>query len=101
MKRFVIVVDIGAGAGSSFIKLYELPLRLRVKIEPLYDEVKLLNGSGNPVSVLGRINLTVQIVNSVETVHFIAADKLRTVVILGCLYCDKHVETIKLGLKIV
>ena len=99
MTRFMTVLD--TGAGSSFIRLGEIPHGMRDRIQPLPSEANIRNASGKPVPIMGTIDLQVQIGSTLEKVTFLVADKLAVAVILGCDFCDKHVEAIKPRLKIV
>jgi len=92
-KRFVTVLD--TGAGSSFIRTDELPNRLREEIKPLTDEANVRNASGKPVHIRGTITLSVNLGCRTDEVTFMVVDNLATAVILGCDYCDKHIEAIR------
>ena len=99
MKRFTTILD--TGAGSSFIRLDEIPHPMRNHITPTREEVTIRNASGKPVPILGTIRLSVQVGRKTEKVDFLVAEKLATAVILGCDYCDKYVECIKPRLRLV
>ena len=43
----------------------------------------------------GKINLTVELGHRVEAISFYVVERLTTQIILGCDFCDKHVEEIK------
>lgn len=53
-KRFVTVLE--TGAGYSCLRLDELSHRLGEGIEPLDNDLSVVNASGNPVLVIGCIN---------------------------------------------
>lgn len=55
---------------------------------PLNGPVTIRIASGNIFSIIGTINLAVQIGTSQATVNFLVAKQLDTEVILGCDYCD-------------
>lgn len=97
MTRFATVLDTVAGA--SFIRLDHLLHCLRENIEPLSKDVPVRNTSAKLVSLLGSMELTVQLGQSVEKVKFFFADKLATAVILGCDYCDLYICGIRPRIK--
>lgn len=99
MKRFVTGFD--SGASSNIISLGELLHRMREKIEPLDNDINVRKTSNKSVSVIRSINLFVNIGTNTEHVRFYVVDKLATSVILGCHYCDIHVDTIRPRFKIV
>lgn len=98
MRRFETALSIAPG--SSFIKPDQLAHWLRDKIESLGDDVTVSNTSGRPVYFLSSIVLMVQPCNSFKNVRFFVADKLATVVILGCDYCALCVDAERPLLKI-
>ena len=53
------------------------------------------NANGSSVPIAGTIDLVVQVGESIEHVNFLVAKKLATAVILGCGFCDRHVESIR------
>ena len=98
-KRFVVILD--TGAGSSFITLGSIPQAMRKEIHTLKDEPNIRNASGKSVPIVGTIDLMVQIGTSSEFVTFYVSENLATSVILGCYFCDHHVEAIKPRLTVV
>lgn len=90
-ERLAVVQD--TGVGSSF-----LPEALSAKIRKLDDMLDLQNASGKSVSIVGTIELIVQIGKSTQAVTFIVAEKLETYVILCCDFFDIHVEAINVEL---
>ena len=97
--RFVAVLD--TGAGSSFIRQDELPQHMQKNIEPLQQQVDIRNATGKPVPIAGAIRLSVQIGCKTEEVQFFVAKELATAIVLGCDYCDQHVECIKPRRRII
>lgn len=92
MKLFFVVLD--ARAHSSFIVLGELADALKDKLRKSYDIPDVINASSKSRSVVGTNKLIVQIGTSKEAVNFLLAAKFATSVILGCNFCDVHVEEI-------
>ena len=70
-------------------------------IESLQQQVDIKNASRNPVPIAGTIRLSVKIGSKTEKVQFLVAEKLATAIILGCDYCDQHVECIKPRRRII
>lgn len=97
MRRFSTLLD--TGHGSNIIRLDKLPLRLREKIEPLGNDVTVRQASGKPVSLLAKIELTVNLGYCVEKMKFFVADKFSNTVILGPVYYDLHIDVIRPHLK--
>ena len=91
--RFVVVLD--TGAASSFINLRDIPVDVRKRIMPPSSSTNVRNASGSSVPIAGTIDLVVQVGESIEHVNFLVAKKLATSVILGCDFCDRHVESIR------
>ena len=92
-KRFVAILD--TGAGSSFINMKEIPQSMRKEIRPLKEAPNVRNASGKAVPIAGTIDLVTQIGTTSECVSFLVAEKLATSVILGCDFCDQHIDAIK------
>ena len=93
LARFVVVLD--TGAGSSFIRQALIPESYRKHIKPLDDQFNVKDANNRRVVIAGTINLTVQVGKRREVVKFNVVERLGTDVILGCDYCDKHVESIR------
>ena len=72
-----------------------MPDELLNKIRPLDDEPVIRDAGNRRVALRGTINLTVELGTRVEVVPFLVVDRLSTQVILGCDFCDKHVESIR------
>ena len=72
-----------------------MPDELLNKIRPLDDELVIRDAGNRNVAFRGTINLTVELGTRVEAVPFLVVDRLSTQVILGCDFCDKHVEYIR------
>lgn len=53
------------------------------------------------VHTSGTINLAVEIGNKAEMVTFNVVERLATNILLSCDYCDRHVEAIKPGQRLV
>lgn len=81
-----------AWAGSSFITITDIHLKVRKKIKKLGSTVNIRTVSGRKLAIAGTTRLTVQIDTSVEHVNLYATEKLATSVILGCDFFDRHVE---------
>ena len=93
MRRFAVVVD--TGAGSSFIRKSALAPGMEKLIKPIMAGVPIKDANNNRLKIAGRIDLVCQIGDRADTVSFYVAEKLATDVILGCNYCDHHVEAIR------
>ena len=91
--RYTTVLD--TGAGSSFIKESCLPPGTEKLIKPLHSAVRIKDANNRALVVAGRINLSCQIGSRKDIVTFYVVDRLATDVILGCDYCDRHIEAIK------
>ena len=97
--RFVVVLD--TGAGSSFIRKSLLTHELQKSIQPLTEEYNVKDANNRRITIEGTINLAVQVGTRFEIVKFNVVERLGTDVILGCDYCDKHVEAIRPRRRIV
>ena len=98
-ERFVAVLD--TGSASSFIRLSELPIDVHPKIRPLDKQIDIRNVNGKALPIKGTIRLAVNVGKSDEIMTFYVAEKLVTPVLLGCDYCDSHVESIRPRNRIV
>lgn len=84
-KRFVVVLD--TGAGSSFIRFNELLEAMRRKISKRNDLRNVRHVRGKQYQIkIAQIGTKTQIVN------FFVVEILAKSVILGCEFCDVHVE---------
>lgn len=92
-RPFSIIVD--TGAGSSFIRLVEVPPPLRQRIKPLDGTLTIRKESGKSVPIVGSVPLVVQIGTSQSTLTFLVDKQLVADVILGCDYCDHYVQSIR------
>ena len=63
------------------------------KVRPLDDEPVIWDAGNRRVALRGTINLTVELGTGVEVVTFLVVDRLSTQVIIGCDFCEKHVES--------
>lgn len=66
-QRFTVVLY--TGAGSSFVRLHDLPLNIRKKIQKLGGSVNIRNAIEKTHPIVGTVRLTVQIGTSVEHVN--------------------------------
>lgn len=92
-RRFSAVLK--TGAGSSFIRLSEVPTSLKAWIKLLDGSVTIRNSSGKTFPIAETIYLVFQICTIQETVTFLVSNQLATEVILGCDYCENYVEAIR------
>lgn len=100
LKRYSVVLD--TGAGSSFLKAALIPDELRHLIRPLEDNISVRDASNRIVMIGGTITLVVNIGNRTSTnVTFNVVERLGTDVILGCDFCDSHVEAIRPRLRVI
>lgn len=93
MRRYAAILD--TGAGSSFIKNSASSLDYLKKILPVKSAVKVRDANNRQFSVVGKINLYVQIRTKASLVTFYVVGKLATSIILGCDFCDMHIEVIR------
>ncbi len=93
MTRYAAILD--TGAGSSFIKKSAIPLEYLKKMLPVNSDIKVRDANNRPLSMLGKINLHVQIGTKVSLVAFYVVEKLATSIILGCDFCDKNIDAIR------
>ena len=99
MRRFVVVLD--TGAGSSFIKKSVLPPSVVAQIQPVGLASNVRDASNRRVNIIGTVNLTCQVGMRTDIVRFNVVEKLGTDVIIGCDYCDKHIEAIRPRKRVV
>jgi len=92
-KRFVAVLD--TGAGPSFIKRNVLPHGINHLLRKSTSETKIVDANERQVEVDGVIELSVIIGGRVESVQFNVVPRLAVDVIIGCDFCDKHIEAIR------
>lgn len=74
---------------------------MRRKIKKIQDVPNVRNASGRAVPIVGTIKLVVQIGTSTHMLNVLIAENFGTSVIVGCDFCDVHVESIKPRLTIV
>ena len=92
MMRHVTVLD--TGAGHNFIRFDQLPpsahRMIRQRILP-----DIRDANKGRVQSLGVITLRVQLGLYQSRVDFVVCERLSVPVILGCDFCDRHVEAIR------
>ena len=93
MARFEVTLD--TGAGSSFVRKDVIPEKYWPSIRPLREDVRVRDAGNRSVRIAGTLDLVVNIGSRLETVRFYVVDKLAVTVILGCDFCDKHVDSIR------
>ena len=59
------------------------------------EGVRIKDAGNCNFRIAGKITLTVMLGHRVESISFYSVERLTTQVILGCDFCDKHVEAIK------
>ena len=94
-KRFVEVLD--TGAGPSFIKRDVLPNGINHLLRKSTSTTKIVDTNERQVEVDGFIELSVNIGGRIESVRFNVVPRLAVDVIIGCDFCDKHIEAIRPG----
>ena len=99
MRRYVTILD--TGAGSSYVRKDILPDKIMPLIGPLKTTINIKDAGNKRVDISGSIDLTVQLGTRQEVIQFYVVERLSTDVILGCDFCDKHVETIRPRRRIV
>jgi len=99
MNKFAATLD--TGAGSSFIKRSVIPGTLENEIKPLTEDIRVKDANNRSLNILGTISLQVQVGSRAEAISFYVVERLATSVILGCNFCDKHVEAIRPRLRLV
>ena len=92
-RRFVAVLD--TGAGPSFIKRDALPDGIDDLIRKDPSATRIVDANKRNVEVEGTLDLSVNIGGRVEVVKFNVVPRLAVDVIIGCDFCDKHVEAIR------
>jgi len=98
-RRYSVILD--TGAGSSFIRKDVLHERAWKLIRPDPSPLTTTDANNRQIQPLGIISLAVDIGGRVEVINFKVVERLAVPVILGCDYCDKHVEAIKRRQRIV
>lgn len=78
--RFVVVLD--TGAGSNFIRLYELSEAM-INIKRPNDVPNVKKVTGKALSVVGTIEIVVKIYTRTHIVNFLNMGRLATSLILG------------------
>ena len=91
--RFASVCDTGAGA--SFIRKGIIPEAAWPKIQPIPNANHVRDANNRQVNICGIIELFVDIGGRGKYIHFNVVERLATEVIIGCDYCDDHVEYIR------
>ena len=92
-RRYSVILD--TGAGSSFIRKDVLHEKAWKLIRPDPSPIKTKDANNRPIQPVGVVSLAVDIGGRVEVINFKVVERLAVPVILGCDYCDKHVEAIK------
>ena len=92
-RKFVAVLD--TGAGPSFIRRDVLPDDIGAIIRKDPTAPKIIDANKRKVEIDGVIDLSVNIGGRVETVRFNVVPRLAVDVIIGCDFCDKHIEAIR------
>jgi len=90
--RQVTVLD--TGAGHNFIRLDQLPPEAR-KVIRQRNLPDIRDANKGRVRSIGVITLRVQLGSHQARVDFVVCERLSVPVILGCDFCDKHVEAIR------
>lgn len=93
LAKFAVVLD--TGAGSSFIRKSAISPKLWVHIRKNTQPTNIRDANGRRVSIEGIIDLVVELGTRTEVVQFKVNERVGTDVILGCDFCDKHVEAIR------
>ena len=93
LHRYTAVLD--TGAGSSFIRKSELSPGLLKHLRSTDTKVMVRDANNRPLSISGKVNLTVQIGTRASVVSFHVVDNLAAPVIIGCDFCDRHIEAIR------
>ena len=97
--QYVVILD--TGAGSSFIRHSSLPPGADKRIKPLRSSVKIKDANNRSINVIGTVNLTCEMGSRREIVTFYVVERLATEAILGCDFCDRHIEAIRPRKRIV
>ncbi len=93
MVEQIAVAD--TGASSSFIRKDAMSKDVQKLIRPLEGEVRVRDANRRQLHLCGTIQLLVTIGTRSQLVTFYVADHLAAPVILGCDFCDDHVEAIR------
>jgi len=86
-----ILSDLDTGAVPNLVKLEAIPDGAEIQSA---DHVPIRGANGKPIDVAGRVYLTVRLGTQVSKREFLVCERLATDLILGCDYCDRHVEAI-------
>ena len=91
LLRTLSVLD--TGADPNFIRKNALPAGDLTPLSygPLPD---VSDANSNPIQVKGIMRLLIRLKTRAYWIEFIMCDSLAAPVILGCNFCDKHVEAI-------
>ena len=91
--QYITVLD--TGAGSSFVKKATLSLEVLKTMKSLPEQVRVRDANNRRLNILGTVELNVRIGNREDKVNFYVVERLATDFILGCDFCDRHVEAIR------
>ena len=87
------------GAASSFIHADSLPAGVRVKA--LSSAVNVRGANSQRLVIRGTVDLMVQVGSCKSHMTFYVAPSLAATLILGCDFCDLHVESIQPRRRVV
>ena len=93
LLQYQTVLD--TGASSSFVNKSVLSSHILKKIQPMKVPARVKTANNKRLPILGTISLYVQVGSRKELVKFYVAEGLAVEFILGCDFCDKHVEAIR------
>ena len=88
-KRILSILD--TGAGPNLVKREAIPEGAEVLSA---EHLPIRGANGKPIDVAGCVYLTVTVGTQVAKREFLVCERLATDLILGCDYCDRHVEEI-------
>lgn len=90
-EQYVVLLD--TAAWSSFIRKDD-PYKYVGKIK-LSCNLNVRDANNRKMNTRGTINLSIEVGNRFEMVKFKVVEALVTNILLGCDYCDRHIEYIK------
>ena len=97
--RHLSVLD--TGAGSSFIRRSDLPPNADKRIVKLDAKMRVRDANNRLLPIVGKVALFVRLGSRLERITFYVSDRLAAPVILGCDFCDTHVEAIRPRRRVV
>lgn len=93
ISRAIVVLDTEAGSG--LIKYLLIPYELQKRIRLPESQFNVRDASNRLVSIVGTINFSADDGSRSAIVNFNVVKRLGTEVLLGCGFCNAHVDAIR------